>query len=78
MSDQVDEDFDFYWDDDLGSAKEEPDCFSCNDSGCRACARHPENCDCEQCFEAIVAEHEYESDVDAGLISATFADTPPF
>lgn len=76
--DDVRNDDDWDWDDDPVSPKEEPDCYSCNDAGCRACARHPESCDCADCFEHAVAEYEIWDAPDHPVYAGPFVDEPPF
>ncbi|MDX8050422.1 hypothetical protein SK571_13605 [Lentzea sp. BCCO 10_0798] len=72
-----------FWDDDLTPPKEEPDCYSCNDGGCRACVPHTNGCDCAGCADAHVAEYELFDSPDRdeaalNLVAFAFVDEPPF
>ncbi|HWO60240.1 MAG TPA: hypothetical protein VNO31_09425 [Umezawaea sp.] len=36
------------------SFREEPDCFACNDDGCRHCGRHEPECPCVICTTPVI------------------------
>lgn len=66
------------WDDDLCPPKEEPDCYSCNDSGCPSCEPHPKGCDCAHCAESHIVEYELFDSPERDELVPAFVDEPPF